>query len=68
MSGHLTADALRVGGLGLSRHAIGWFPGERLLAGIEKERFGAVGGLMLVASGLVSADQRPGLAEHSRYR
>lgn len=55
VSGHLTADALRVAASAFPGIVIGWFLGERLFAGIEKERFGAVVLLMLVASGLVSA-------------
>ena len=54
VSGHLTADAARVAASALPGIVVGWFLGEHLFRGIEKERFGAIVLLMLVASGLVS--------------
>ena len=55
VSGHVTADAARVAASALPGIGVGWFLGDHLFKGMEKERFGAIVLVMLVLSGLVSA-------------
>jgi uncharacterized membrane protein YfcA len=54
VSGHLTADAVRVAVWSLPGLALGWVVGERLFRGIDQARFRRLVLLLLIATGLVS--------------